>query len=598
MCLSAIETSERNQRRSGRLLAVVLLLVLHVGLNNGANLLAQEPIRLDHRWETDPDLGAVWEFPNPEFARAVNINKLQSSLRGDRVAEAQQAILYCNDAGVTNRSEALAAAIEQLETGETNRHLLLALVSAALALAESPEADAGSMITPELTEKLWRIARVDAEAQRIVERKLIQWQSNAAIDVWRERIRDLSAANGDLILAVQGLESAGDLADAASLRELVLDATAVPALRLAAAKAMGVLCRDPSQAGPSETLAEETADQFAATDFAYRDLAIAMLLRHSSRARTGEVLNALLERGSGPAHLVAYEGLAENFEVRAYDLAAELIDHQDHSVRLAAVEVLNRRGDMASLNAMAVALGDRNVHVRRVVRGNMISHAQNPDLLGTVDAIVTSQLASERFEAVEQAILVVDALGQDKRADTLFALLSHPRDEVNVRAAWALKNMRLSPQLLSSIAEHCAITTRRLDQRERVLLAEEKRIAFLFEALGAHAYEAADEMLMMYVPKLDHRMKDITRASAIYALGLIWQGRENQPLVAELCLRIVDNNPLDAESKLVQYTGAVALGRIGDRSSLQALNRVEDPLPLPVGKAAVWAIEQLQNSPE
>ena len=129
-----------------------------------------------------------------------------------------------------------------------------------------------------------------------------------------------------------------------------------------------------------------------------------------------------------------------------------------------------------------------------------------------------------------------------------------------------------------------------------IVSAEEiAKTAFLFEAIGRHSFEPAAEMLMLYVPKNAQKMIPLTRASAIYALGYIWQDAANAQLAGLLATRMLDDNPFDPEDRVVRYSSTLALGRIGDPASRAELQKLEVDSGSPLTRASIWSLQQLRE---
>ena len=249
--------------------------------------------------------------------------------------------------------------------------------------------------------------------------------------------------------------------------------------------------------------------------------------------------------------------------------------------------------DERSLNLHATALADQNINIRSKVRENLIRKAADPTLTALVDDVIRQFIIGERWQGNEQAIIMAVTLGKSEFAGSFIALLDHPRPEVNIRAAWGLQMLDLEPESLEAIIRHCQLYTQRRADGNQVALEEEVRVAFCFEALGRHVYQPANEMLMLYVPKKSQQMGALTRTSAIYALGHLWAGRENRPLVDELARRMHDPSLTDPEAETVKYVCAIAIGRNGDASLLPEIDALREHPSSPLGMAAAWARQQL-----
>lgn len=532
----------------------------------------QEPVALLHRWEADPDIGSRWLMEQVESVRPIDVTRLTSPDEQHRVTEAQNAVLQSRLGTVENRKAALAAVLKRLDAGEGNRQVMLAMVSAAASLAAGPQ-DASA---------IWESIGDDSIARKTIEPWLVRWGSDVALQAWRERIAKEGGLPHEMIVALRGIGATGDTSDRPGLEALIRQPTSLLTVRFAAAEALGKLV---------DSGLEELSQDVLHSPWAQRELIAARLLAGHSSAKSEETLVELTRCNNTAAQTCAFQIIAANFPERARKLIEPMLVHSDSQTRLIGVHVLDQFDDEASLNQQALVLSDPIPRVRRAVRENLERKARDEKLRSTVDEIAMHYLRGEAWQGTEQAILLVVALDDARRAPILAQLLEHPKPEIFVRAAWGLQALELQPEVLEQIVAHCQVATGRLENQEVLTFEEIVRIAFCFEAIGRHAYQPADEMLQKYVPKNDHLMRDLTRTSAIYALGHIWEDRPNPALTKELGRRLLDNNPLDPEAITVQYVSAIAMGRIGDRAAMKDLTRAEQYEP--TMRACDWAIERL-----
>ncbi|MEM8732576.1 MAG: hypothetical protein AAGG44_00035 [Planctomycetota bacterium] len=562
--------------------ALLMLLVCGIAGNAfGQTAPAKKSPRRDlqNRWEYFPNLGADFtpgaaEDPRlplePEMIRAPDLQT--------RIYTMQRIVRESAEAP-SNRAELYQAAIEQLTEdvgGLTSRQALLASVSAARALASNKE---------EL-EKVYAIVQETPFAAETVERDLVKMGSTVALPAWRERVQQGTTKLGLLLTALDGLSAGGDDSDTAALEAIVMDPAALLPIQLAASRALGK-CAQSGLEGTARTLLATARPQKEL-------LAANMLLSHSS-SDAAAVAEQILASGNAQAEAVAYKTIARIDPERGRVLAKDLVKHPESSMRNTAIDVLNRMNDRESVSLMARALDDENLNVRQKVRDYLIAKVKVDALKPLINQVIGFYINGEKWQGVEQAINLAVALKQYQRAPKLVELLEHPRSEVSIRAAWGLQVLtRLPEDILAAIQQHCEITTQKLLDRKPVSFEEELRIAFCFEALGLNQYKAANDMLMLYVPKKDQQMHALTRTSAIYALGLIWKGRENPSLMRQLAGRMNDIG-LSPEPGGLRYTAALSLGLIGDESILDDLEAANSPEPDPIGIAARWAINYINN---
>ncbi|RMF44348.1 MAG: hypothetical protein D6753_02800 [Planctomycetota bacterium] len=541
---------------------------------------AEDPneVVLLHAWEVDPDLDTQWYYGTPpNYIQSVDIDKLLQGDLQQRVEEAQQIIVKANRGPVEDRRAVLDAVLDALAQKEQNRVLRMVLVSAASSLVQDTEE----------AQRLWDALEGDAHARRMVEPRLKDWKSQVALDRWRQVLAQPIADVRYAITVLEGIAAVGSSADADLVRRVLLSDGAVLPVQLAAATSLGQL-----QTSGLEELAGAIADSDIPRG---KLLAVRLLARHTGSAAAAR-LNHIIDVGETAEQSLAYQVLASVDASAALQRAEAMLEHPDSTARRTAIDLLDAQQDVRSLNLQAALLADRNVHIRRQVRENLRRKAAHPELRQAVEDIVRFHLQGDRFEGIEQAVVLVSQLQLHSLAPRLLELVDHPREEVHVRAAWALQTLQLQPEVLEAISQRAERITARLERDATMSFTEEITAAFLFEALGRHRYRPADRYLRKYIPKADQKMRVITRTSAIYALGKIWEGSRDKGLADKLAARMLDDNPLDPEEITVQYASAIALGRIRHPSSIAQLERVPDDPPIARGVAAVWSIEQIRQA--
>ncbi len=542
----------------------------------GAVSLAAEPIRLVHRWEHEPDLGTTWLNPPSLHTPILRAGRYNSPLQGIRLNEAQLAIRNAENPRLQGGAQSLPILLEQLHSLPENRPLRLSLAAAAIALADRDQA-----------KQLWEMLHADEATRPLIERALVDWKLPLALENWRKRLRADTALGPDLLTAIEGVGATGDKQDQESLQTLLRDDRFPSAMKIVIARALAHV----SPAG-----LESLAQDVLAADLEHRELVAAELLSRHTTDTARDILAGLVKADSLPAQQAAYGAIAENFPELAREQAGEMLSRPDNNLRLKAVEVLNRFDDAESLRLQAVGIADRNSLVRNTVRENLLRKAELPELRGEVDEVISFQLEGKTHEGANQAILMAVALREPERCPQLLVLLEHPHLDTTVFAAWALQELAETPEVAERIFELTQPTTQRLIDGKGVTSAEIYRQAFLFEALGRNVYQPAAEALRIYIPKDSHRMGDLARASAIWALGKILQGSQDEGLTQKLAQRMHDESLDDPEFDIVRYNSTIAIGWIGAPSGLDELQRVQYIPPSPLGTSAKWAMEQFKSS--
>lgn len=534
---------------------------------------ADEPLRLAHRWEIEPDLGAVWLPPPAVPAVVLHPERFASEERQVVLDEAQLAIRHADHERLEGREAALEAMLQRLQSNIDNRQVRLALAAAAIAVSDVSHADA-----------LWDRLSQDASTRPLIERALAEWKSPQAIELWRERLSDPSASLRDLQLAIVGIGATGDEQDGPALESLLRSDRLPTPLKIVAARGLAhVMDHD----------LEKLASQVLATQITHRELLAAELLSNHTSPQASQILQTILASQHQPARTVAYTAISGNYAELARELAEQMLNQTDNNLRSQAVEVLNRYDDAQSLRLQAQRIVDRNYKIRTTVRSNLLHKAQIADLKPTVNQIIDEQLSGDDYRGIEQAILLSVDLAETRCCPAYLKLLDYPRPETSLIAAWALQELAHTPELMQGILEHTLpITQRSLSGVHNESPAQLQQ-AFLFEALGRHRYQPALETLKLYIPKR-HNMGDLCRASAIWAIGKIQEDSHDQELAAALAERMLDMSNVDPEDPLVKYTSTLALGWIKAPGSLEQVSQPPFIPRDPLSTAAQWSIEQLK----
>jgi hypothetical protein len=537
---------------------------------------ADEPARLRHRWELEPALGASWHNTYGTPAIVLQPERLKSDVQEVRLSEAQSIVRHARSPQLKGAAEALPVLLELLKTPAENRALRLTLAAAAIQLS-----------TVENAALLWERLSPDAATRPLIERALVDWQSPLALELWRKRLLEGQTPQSDLLLALEGIGASGSQQDRTALESVLRDdRTSIPC-KFVAVRAL---------ARVSPTDLEQLAQQILASDIDHHELLAASLLTHHTSNKAREILAGILNSDNISAHAVAYAAIAENFPTAARELAADMLQRPDNTIRATAVEVLNRFNDGASLRLQAANIADSNIHIRNTVRQNLLDKATIPELRIVVDEVITHFLTSEGFQEVEQTILLVVDLRETNRCPQLMALLQHPRIEVSMTAAWGLQELADTPEVAAGIFSFAQQITQRLATSHVVTFPEILRQAFLLEALGRMEYKPAVDMLKIYVPKNGHKMGDVARASAIWALGKILRNSQDAQLAKQLALRMLDPSDMDPEDELVKFTSALALGWIGAPASRAELESVISLPPVPLALARDWSLQQFPDA--
>lgn len=532
---------------------------------------ADEPLRLAHRWEVEPELGVVWLAPRTPLPLTLHPERFASSQLQVVLDESRRALQYADQEDLAGREPALEAILERLKNAPENRQVVLALAGAAIALADESNAQV-----------LWERLRDNPATRPLVDRALVDWKSPVALDSWRTRLSDTSSSQSDLLLAIQGVGASGSAQDRPALEALLRSDRHQAPLKISIARALGSVATVDLESLAADVLSAEIE---------HRELLVAELLaRHTSPAAR-EQLRSIVNSSHQPARTVAYAAISRNYAELARELAPQMLEQNDNNLRAQAVAVLDQYDDADSLRLQAPRIADQNYELRVTVRENLLRRAQIAELRIVVDEVIDEQLSSDVYQGIEQAILLSVALHEAERCPTYLRLLEFPRPETSLIAAWALQELAQTPELMEGILAHTRSMTARLVNKQPTYLPEHLRQAFLFEAMGRNRYQPAAEMLKLYIPK-NHWMSGFCRASAIWALGKILEDSQNADVAQALAERMLDFNPDDPEDPLVQFNATIAIGWIKAPQSLEKLHAVPASTGMH-GLATEWAKQQL-----
>ena len=553
--------------------SVLLAIVCWPGLSVAH---AQPPKPLQHAWEISPNFGDVWAMTKPVRSYFVNVENLNAGDIEQRLITAQRICLNHDKDGFKGGDRALELLLGRLKSDSEPLLVRRVMVSAACLLDDGTHAAA-----------LWEIARDDTDMRATVEMFLAKWENPPAIEVWRERVRSPSDNAMALALALEGLASAGSVEDRQSLISCMRSNTVSESNRVLASLALGATNSSGLNDLSEEILASELADRYTL---------VANLLRNHSDEESLAKLLVILSSGPNTARRIAAEGVAAHFPKKAIELAPSWTTDPDNNLRRMSLRILKGVVTSESLRLQANLLGDTNVEVRNLAREQLLGLAQG-DVRPVVDECVTEQFEGGNWRGIEQSVILSTQLKDQTRCDAFMKLLDHPQPEVYMHASWGLMELADEPAILEQIHRYCEPITDLFEQGAKVgQKAETIRLSFLLETLGKNRISAAVPMLKRYIPKQDFRMGNLSRASAIWALGKIEMDTDDPALRAQLRERIQDLSSMTPENYLVGYACVLALGEFGYKDSKETLKKTGAMPPNPLGYAVEWSIDRIDRA--
>lgn len=538
----------------------------------------QQTLELQHQWEVDPPLGNIWDPTRSTRSILFDIELLKSRLTKDRLQVAQSISLEHNNPKFRQRERALELLIAGLKSGEENLLVKRAMVAATLSLGDGSHADV-----------LWSLAKSDAALLPAVERKLVEWKSPIALTEWRQRLGDPKAKPTELATALEGLAVVGNADDRLALQAVILASHTSVANKHLAARALGELVTKGLNA---------FAQQVMESDLDQRYLIASQLIKLHSGEQTATQMRRILTEGPASAQLVVYRSVSQGFPEVAREFARPMTLHSDPGLQTLALQFLQQLSDDECLEIQGALLKDRNPGVRSLVAKHLLEKATQGHR-ARVDECVVSHLNAAEWTGIEKAIVVAVGLEDRSHCKAFLRLLEHPRPEVNLIAGWALKEIGKEPEVLAGMlgyAERMTVELNSMTNVSKISQTDRIGLSYLHEAFGKNHYEPASQMLMKYIPKSGHQFGNVSRASAIWSLGKLNKGKDNEALREKLHDRIGDIAPVNPEDFLVRFACNLALGEMANPESREVIVRYREQLPSPLAHAAEWALSQIDQA--
>ncbi|HEX6986093.1 MAG TPA: phycocyanin alpha phycocyanobilin lyase [Planctomycetaceae bacterium] len=425
--------------------------------------------------------------------------------------------------------------------------------------------------------------RGELEMRQLVEPALAEWDFGPARAVWLER---LNAPETPLALLSLAVRCAGVVRETAAAGPLVsiAESDRFPSgLRLEAARALATI--------RSEGLEEAAGRLAPAGGTVGRLVAASMLARHSGERTSALLLDLALDPEPAVA-AVALRRLLEIDPNLVVPIAGQVVRSRDATVRRLGAEALVEVPTPAGVETLEPLLDDPHPDVRAYVCDSLYRLAERPELDGPVREAGTRMLAGEGWRGLEQAAILLGGLDHEPAADRLLELLSHPRPEVMVAAAAALRRLAI-PETLAPILAHAERQTARLRNEGSGVGIDAQHVQ-IFQMFGETVYRPADSLLREYVPRQPF-FGLRSRAAAVWALGHLHDGEPDAALVPELQERLADIYTMPPEMDDVRRMSAVTLGRMKAGEALPTLREFAAPNGARgnVDAACNWAIHRM-----
>ena len=536
---------------------------------------AQRVVPLEHRWEVDPGFGDVWNTIREPRAKFLNVNDLKSDQAIVRFEAAQNICLNFDRPGFRNSPKTLTLVLDQVGNDANSILARRSMISAACLLDDGANA-----------QTIWNAAKSDPLASSMVEPYLWKWKSPVALDFWRQRLKDPKSSSAQIENALNGLAQVGKEQDRSLCLEWIESNRSSPITRFAAARTLGLLQPNGLSELANQILNSQDPDKHL--------LAVSLVATHTD-ASALKLLETVLQQGPPVSQRLAASSIAQHFPQQGLAMVVDWTKHPDDAIRLAALELLKSTPSEQNTRLQATLMADPDLKVRKIARTQILELA-GKNFRPTVDDCVSQNLLSEAWQGVEQAIVLAVELQDRSRCPKFIELLEHTRPEVNMVAGWALMELANEPQILAAIVPHAERLTSDLAAEEKVAKQDIIRLSFLFEAFGRNRYEPVLPMLRKYIPKDNFKMGNLSRTSAIWAIGKTMKQQDDPALRAQLHERVLDLGTLTPENYLVGYGCILTLGEFGFLDSKPIVERHAIDSQDALSCAGRWAKDQIEKS--
>ncbi len=531
------------------------------------------------------------EFPTPRVVRTYSeklpglwlqaLDRPEVELR----CQAALAIAKAREGGMSGLDSTIPALKRELSRADQQPSVRLAVARALIAL------DAKD-VAPELFKQA---SSGEDDLRDLLEPTLARWGYGPARETWLQRLDRPPPSGRGMVLAIQALTTLKEEKAWPRLRELVLSGETSAAVRLEAAKALGIL---------RTTGGEADADQLAA-DPSPRGLlgrlAAASVLRKHSGDEAVQRLQKLARDSEPSIVAIAVARLIEIDPALVEPDLADILANPDANVRTLGVEVLARRSSEKNARLLGDRLADAHPDIRALARRTLLEYAKSPDLKAAVIMQGVRVLGNTDWRGQEQAALLLAKLDHKPAAERLVELLKDSRAEVAIAAAWALRVLaepKSLPKVLDYFSDYSSVKPTGVTRLKDTEL--DRQLSHLAQLLGESRYAPAEAVLRSLIPPRNPPMVPVplleTRAAACWSLGLLHEGNAVPELTRALAGRIEAIATLPPEDNRVRWMCAVSLGRMKAKEGLPSLRKfnADGKYSLnAVNNACGWAIEQI-----
>ncbi|MEY4566334.1 MAG: hypothetical protein RLY14_1304 [Planctomycetota bacterium] len=542
---------------------------------------AAEALQINHLSVTVPDLNAKWAMEDPVITLVESVDGLKSD-EAIRVLDFSSRYLRAIENGFKVPDDLVSTCMTRLQAGEKDPKIRSGLVAILLRIGDSQTA-----------ELLWRIAQEDRYLQLAIETKLIELKSDLPKDQWRLRLKGGESRESMNLLACKGLAQVGDASDAASFESIIRDDTRSTPLRVCAAESLAAVDQAKALA-LAESMGADNQYQ-EGTERWDRWLAIVSLVRESNSDTALALTNKAFAEGSDAARTEAFKHIAKFRSEKAVPLLDDAKKDREVNVRLEAVRYLDTHFDSDAITRLAELVGDNNPNVRTAARDALLRHAEESMWSEAIQGKVTAALQSQKWWEVEQAAIMVASLKMTSAESQLFSLLKHERSEVYISAAWALRMVAESPEILQKILDYAKEKTDYIFQSSVLVDPEYHHVAHLFELIALKKLPGGKEMLQRFVVK-NTKIGLTTRLSALWGVAQYLEKKPESEMSRAYAVIIADKFGPGAELDVVRYAAMVGMGYFADPTTKNAIMALQEGTGTPIRLAQDWALSRIAET--
>jgi HEAT repeat protein len=494
--------------------------------------------------------------------------------------QAAEAIARARRQGVINLETTIAPLQAALNRSDQPASVRVALAKALVTLDARQTADS----------LFQQIQPGNVELRGVIEPALARWNYQPMRAVWLARLRDPSTPAGRLTLAIRGLATVGEMQALEPLHGLVFSDRVAGPIRWEAAAALGRLQPKGLEKDAEGLLVDGSPRGKVAR------LAAARLLQHHQGGEAIRVLGRMTGDPEPAVVALAARRLLDLDSRLLVPYLDSLLTNLDAEVRSIAVAALLKQPTEKHIRLLADRLDDDHMDVRIKARRALQSLAAKKELREGVLREATRMLSSESWRGLEQAAILLTQLDHKPAAPRLVELLVFDRPEVFITAAWGLRKLAI-PATLPAVVQYIqAEKGNKISRKNAPINLIDHQISQLNQFIGQQKYQAADSLLRQQLPPRGQQPPlPESRAAAVWALGILHEGKPDPALAKILEERLNDYRSIPPEFPQVRLMSAITLARMEVREALTSIRKYYHGKPANdlVNNACGWAIARL-----